>query len=103
MEFINTIWHEHPELLVSCVLLGLFGVLMLVSESARKQFKGGLFLLVTIIVLAVGYNYVTGKSVADIPQQIDTYFNTERAPETTSHRYYSDPLEGAPDSLRGDD
>lgn len=103
MGYINELWHEQAWLVVACVVLVLSGILMLVSSNARAQLKNVLLLLVAITIVATAYHFVTGRSLTEIPQQIDAYFNTERPPEGTSHRYYSDPLEGAPESLRGDE
>jgi len=84
-------------------VLGVFvcvvALLLFKSATMRTQIKRGLIFLLIIAGILVGYFFLTGKSPAEIPARIDQFFNTPRAPEDGTHRYYNDPEERYKDQL----
>lgn len=66
-------------------------LLCLLSKSIRDQFK---FLLVPLLILSgvcLAYYAITGKSPAQIPKTISSYFNEPQLQDEPSHKYYQDP------------
>lgn len=84
--------------LAVCVVFLLIGIFL--SSTMRSQIaKGSIYLLIITAVLC-GYYFFSGKSPADIPANVDAFFNTAREPEKVTHKYYSDPDKRYGDSLK---
>ncbi len=81
-------------------LLVLGALLALCSETLRGQLKKGIILLVVIAGLGLTYSFITGKSPADIPHAINSFFNDPKTETEPSHRYYKDPEERFKDQLQ---
>ena len=59
-----------------------------------SELRKGMVYLLLIAGLGVGYYYLTGKSPATIPSNINAFFNgPQAAPEKHMPRYYTDPEE----------
>jgi hypothetical protein len=82
------------------VLLLLFVLLYLTSESLRTQVKKGLTLLLIGLGAGLGYYLITGESPTKIPGNINEYFSDPQLSEESSHRYYKDPVERYGDQLK---
>ncbi len=83
---------EHWKVVALCIFVGLI-LLCFLGTTMRRQMKKGLIVLLVIAGIGAGYYFLTGKSPADIPAAIDSYFNSPRAPEEATHKYYRDPDE----------
>ncbi len=81
---------ENKVAIVLCIFIGLI-VAGFLGKTLRKQMKKGLIVLLLIAGLGLGYYFLTGKSPAEIPADIDYYFNGPQASEETTHKYYRDP------------
>ena len=82
------------------VFLCLALLLLFKSATMQAQLKKGLFFLVMIAAISVGYFLFTGKYPTEIPAEINNYFNTSRAPDKRTNRYYSDPEQRLGDQLQ---
>ena len=83
-------------LIVSVVIL-LVG--MFLSSSMRANVKKGSVYLLILASISAGYYFFTGKSPADIPADINNFFNTPREPEELTHKYYVEPEKRYGDNL----
>lgn len=74
------------------LLIGLLVLCVLVCMSAnlRGNVKKMVIALFVVVALGMGYSLVTGKSALDIPQDINSFFNTPSTQVEPSHRYYQD-------------
>ncbi len=88
------------KLYIGLGLLVLVTLLALCSETLRGQLKKGIILLVVVAGLGFAYSLITGKSVADIPRAINSFFNNPTTEIEPSHRYYKDPEERFGDQLK---
>jgi hypothetical protein len=49
--------------------------------------------LIVILGIIYGYQYLTGKSIATLPQEIANKFKGKGPSESTNPKYYKDPEE----------
>ena len=73
-----------------CIFAGLV-IIGLLGKTMRKHMKKGLIILLIIAGIGTGYYFLTGKSPAEIPADIDYFFNGPQAPKESTHKYYRDP------------
>ena len=71
---------------------GIILIIVLRSDNMRRQLKKGISFLLILLGLGLGYYFLTGKSLTEIPSAINTYFNgPQAAPEEHTKRYYKEP------------
>ncbi|MEN8190662.1 MAG: hypothetical protein ABFS19_12520 [Thermodesulfobacteriota bacterium] len=71
------------------IFLAVLAVLYFTSEKLRKHVKKATFSIVVIIVVSVGYYLITGKTVLEIPGQINrTLSKRPGSSESTNPSYY---------------
>ena len=76
------------------ILIGvfiLFVLLCLFSDTLRGQLKKGVILLVVAAGVGGCYYFFTGKSLSDIPADVNKFLNTRITEKEPSHKYYRDP------------
>ncbi len=61
------------------------------SPSLLANIKKGVILLLVAGGIALGYYFLTGRSLSEIPAEVDHFFNKPREAEPTSHKYYINP------------
>lgn len=98
MDRIVNALHEQTMLVVFGVCFAILIPIALGSKRVRSQMRKGLIFLLIVGGICAGYYFITGKSPAGIPSEIDAFFNGPQVPEKTSHRYYSDPEKRFKDS-----
>ena len=47
--------------------------------------------IIVILLIFVGYRYFTGKSLADLPDEIANFFQQQGPDKNTNPVYYEDP------------
>jgi hypothetical protein len=57
--------------------------------------KVGLYLILLLGVI-FGYQYLTGRSIADLPQEIVNKLQEKSPPGSTNPKYYKDPADNIP-------
>lgn len=92
---------ENTIFAVLAIFAGLVLLFILRSENIRGQIKKGVIFLLVVTGLGVGYYFLTGKSPATIPADINYFLNgPQAAPEEESHKYYRDPEKRYGDQLK---
>ena len=78
---------------VALAILALLILLCLISDSLRGQLKKGVVPALVVVGLGLGYYVITGKSISNIPGDINRFFSDPHIQDEPTHKYYRDPVE----------
>lgn len=81
-DFLNSYWMYLAGAVVLC------GVMSYFSEKFFSYLKKGLIIFAVVFSLAAGYEFVTGKSIFNLPGRIDKKMGEEPSKTETGRRYY---------------
>ena len=90
MDSVLYLLFEYKMYIVAGVFI-LFCLLCLLSDTLRGQLKKGVIFLLIVVGIGVCYYFFTGKSLSDIPADVNKFFNTRITEKEPSHKYYRDP------------
>jgi len=83
-DFVVAYWYYILAVAVLC------GITCIYSPTFYRNFKKGMLLLLVVLVLALGYEFLTGRSILTIPSRIDKKLSEKPTRLEPSHRYYPD-------------